>query len=84
MSTVDTVFLIITACALSLFFLLGSVLLVFAIQIANRVKKVVAKADSVVDSVEAAAEVFKDTSGNLAVIKLVRNIIKFAKKGGQK
>jgi hypothetical protein len=50
----------------------------------SQAKKVVAKADSVVDSVEAAAEVFKDTTGHLAIIKLVRNIIKFAKKGGQK
>jgi hypothetical protein len=81
MSTVDTVFLIITACALSLFFLLGSVLMVCAIVVVNRAKKVVAKAESVVDSVEAAAEVFKDTHGKLAIIKLVRNIIKHVRKG---
>ena len=75
-TTTDSVFLIILTCLLSLYTVLGIVLMVMAIKLVGQVKKVVAKAEDVVDSVESAAEVFKDTSGRLAFFKLVRNIIK--------
>ena len=76
MTTLDTVFLIITASLLSLFFLLASATLVMIMGLLKNVKRVVAKADSVVDSVENAADVFKDAQGRMAFFKLVRNIIK--------
>jgi hypothetical protein len=80
MTTTDTVMLIILTSLLSLFTLLGIVLLIAALKLVGSVKKVVAKADSVVDSVESAAEVIKDTQGRLAVFKLVRNIIKLVQR----
>lgn len=76
MTTVDQVFLIILASLLSLYTLLGIGLLVMLIKLVGQVKKVVARAEEVVDSVESAAEVLKDTSGRLAFFKIVRNIIK--------
>ncbi len=40
------------------------------------VRRVVDKAEGVVESVESAAEILKDTGGRLAFFKLIRNIIK--------
>jgi hypothetical protein len=79
MSTVDSVFLIITGCAISLFFLLGAVVLIFVLKLIKQVKRVVAKAEDAIDSVEAATETIKNigvnASGPLAVFKVVKNIV---------
>lgn len=80
MSTTDTVLLIILTSLLSLFCLLGIALLIGLLQLVSTVKRVVEKAGDVVDTVESAAEVFKDTQGRMAFFKLVRNLIKLAKK----
>jgi hypothetical protein len=79
-TTTDSVFLIILTCLLSLFTLLGIVLLIVVIKLVGQVKRVVVKAEGVVDSVESAAEVIKDTQGKLAVFKLVRNIVKLVQR----
>lgn len=83
MSTTDSVLLIILACLLSLFFVLCIALAIGLIQLVSAVKRVAEKAEDVVDSVESAAEVFKDTQGRLAFFKLVRNLMKLAKKRGK-
>ncbi len=54
--------------------------MILGIIVVNQAKKVVKKAENVVDSVEAAADVFKDTQGRLALLKLIKNIIKLAKR----
>jgi hypothetical protein len=80
MSTTDTVFLIITACAISLFFVLGSVVLVVIIKLVSKVKAVVNKAEEAIDSVETATEslrnIGKQASGPVAALKVIGNIIK--------
>lgn len=76
MSNTDNVLLIILTSLLSVFFVLGIGLLVVIIKLAATVRRVVEKAEDVVDSVEAAAEVLKETRGRLAFFKLVRNIVK--------
>jgi uncharacterized protein (UPF0335 family) len=48
------------------------------------VRRIVEKAEEVADSVESAAEVFRDTQGRLALFKLVRNIIRMAQKRSKK
>lgn len=78
MTTTDQVFFIILSSLLSLFFILCIALVVILIKLISSVKRVVLKAEGVVDSVEEAAEVFRDTSGRLAFFKLVRNIMKVA------
>ncbi len=83
MNTTDTVLLIILTSLLSLFFILCIALIIAALKVLTSVKRVVAKAEGVVDSVESAAEVLKDTGGRLAFFKLVRNIIKIANKRGK-
>jgi hypothetical protein len=50
------------------------------VKLVSSLRRVVEKAEEVVDSVESAAEVFKDTQGKLALIKVVRNIIKLVSK----
>lgn len=80
MTTTDTVLLIIVTTLLSLLLLAAIVLTVVLVKLAASVRRVVAKAENVVDSVESAAEVFKDTQGRLAFIKLIRNIIKLAQR----
>lgn len=76
MTTTDQVFLIILASLLSVFFLIWIVILLMVVKLVGNVKRVVAKAEDVVDSVESAAEVLRDTQGRLAFFKLVRNIVK--------
>jgi len=79
MTTTDQVLLIILTSLLSLFFILCAVLIVALIKLLKGVQRVVDKAEGVVDSVESAAEVLKDTGGRLALFKLIRNIIKLTK-----
>jgi hypothetical protein len=78
MTTTDTVLLIILTSLLSLFFLLSIVAVAMIIRILTSVRRVVARAENVVDSVEAAADVLKDAGGKLAVFKLIKNIIDMA------
>ena len=80
MTTTDNVLLIILTSLLSLFFVLSIALVIVLLKLLSSVKRVVGKAEDVVDSVESAAEVLKDTQGRLAFFKLVRNIIKIAKR----
>lgn len=76
MTTTDQVLLIILTSLLSLFFILWIAVVVMILKLLGNVKRVVAKAEDVIDSVESAAEVLKDTQGRLAFFKLVRNIFK--------
>lgn len=74
-TTGDHTLLIVLTVLLSLFFLLGCIAAVTVIRILMSVKRVVARAEQVVDSVEAAADVLKDAGGKMAVFKLLKNII---------
>jgi hypothetical protein len=80
MTTVDTVFLIITACAISLFFIIGVVLLGLIIALISKIKKLVTQAESLIDTVEDAAFTIKNVgsnaSGPLAMLKVINNIVK--------
>ena len=74
MSAYDTTLLTILTVLMSLFFLLGIVAMVMLLKVMAAVKAVVKRAETVVDSVEAAADVLKDAGGKLALFKLLRNI----------
>jgi predicted PurR-regulated permease PerM len=65
---------------LSLFLLCGIAVLIAILKLVRNIKQVVERADEVIDSVESAAEVFKDTKGNLALLKVIGNILKLANK----
>jgi hypothetical protein len=76
MSTTDNVLLIIITSLLSLLLLATIAVVVIIFKLLSSIRKVVIKAESVIDSVESAADVIKDTQGRLALFKLIRNIMK--------
>lgn len=84
MTTTDTVLVIILTSLLSLFFLLCIAAMVITVKILSSVKRVIDKTEDVVDSVESAAEVLRDTQGRLAFFKLIRNVIKIAQRRDKK
>jgi hypothetical protein len=80
LTTLDTVFLIITACAISLFFILGAIVLGVTLKLIKSIRKIIDKAETAIDSVESATETIKNigtnASGPLAALKVLNNIIK--------
>jgi biopolymer transport protein ExbB/TolQ len=79
-STTDTILLIIVSALLSILLLSTIFLVVMAVKLISSIKRVTAKAEELVDTVESAADVLKDTKGRLAFFKLIRNIIKLVQK----
>ena len=75
MNTYDTVLLTTLTFLLSLCFLLGIVVIILIIRLIASVRRVVIRAEGVVDSVEAAADVLKDAGGKLAIFKILKNIM---------
>lgn len=76
MDTTDQVLIIILCVLLSIFFILCIAVMVGVLKLVKSIRELVLKAEEVVDNVESAAEVLKDTSGRLAIFKLIRNIMK--------
>jgi len=84
MTTTDQVLLIVVAALLSIFLLICISVMVGVLKLIKALRDMVAKAEEVADSVESAAEVLRDTSGPLAMFKLIRNIMKATQKGRRK
>ena len=61
---------------MSIFFLILIGLAGLAIKLIYEVKKIVHKAEDVVNSVESATDVLKDAKGRMALYKLIKNIVK--------
>jgi len=80
MTTTDTVLLVIITVLLSIFLLLGIAVAIAVLRLIFSVRQAVRKAEVVIDSVESAAEVFKNTEGRLALFKLIRNIVQMTRK----
>lgn len=80
MNTTDTVLLIILTSLLSIFFILCIAALVVVLKLLTNVKQVVAKADGVIDSVESAADIFKNVGGKLSLLSLVKNIFEMTQR----
>ncbi len=80
MTTTDNVLLIVLTSLLSILILIGIMIAISAFNLIISVRRVVAKAETVVDSVESAAEVLSDAKGRLALFKLIRNIVRITKK----
>lgn len=81
MDTTNQVLLIVVTVLLSIFIIVCIAVTVGLLKLISSLRALVDKAEGVVDSVESAAEVFKDTSGKLALFKVIRNIIKMVNKG---
>lgn len=83
MSTTDEVLVIILITLLSVFFLLCIIAMTLIIKLINSLREIVGKADEVIDSVESAAETFKNTQGKMAIFKLINNVIKMSTSKGK-
>ncbi|MEO6761031.1 MAG: hypothetical protein ABI220_01480 [Candidatus Saccharimonadales bacterium] len=73
------------SCLLGVFLILSIVLCVMSIKVVNAVKRIVAKGELVVDSAEAAAEIFKKAAGPMGVLRAITNIVEavIKRKGGK-
>lgn len=76
MQGAESILVIILASTLTIFLLLGIVILVLLAKLLRSVKRTVEKAEEVVESAGEATQLLRDVSGPLAVFKLVRNILK--------
>jgi uncharacterized membrane-anchored protein len=79
MTTFDHTLLVILDVLVSLFFILLIGFAIGLLQVVKQVKRVVAKAEEVIVSVESAADVLRDTGGKFAFFKLLNNIMKMTK-----
>jgi len=88
MNTAEQILVIITSAVLILFLLLAIAATIYLIKLVRNIRRVVAKAEDVVDSAEAVAEAFKNVGENvggpLAAFKLVRNIVELVNKTHKK
>lgn len=79
LSTTQSVFLIIIAVAISLFFIIGTALLIAVMVLVSKIKKMVAKAEDAIDSVEEATTTIKNigaqASGPLAFLKIIKGVV---------
>lgn len=75
MDTTFDVLVIVLSCLLGLFLLAAIVATVLIIKIVGSIKRVVAKGEQVIDSAEAAAEMFKKAAGPFGAFKSLVTIV---------
>lgn len=80
MNTAFDILVIILSSFLGIFLILSIILLVMAIKIVRSVKRVVEKGEQVIDSAEAAAEMFKKAAGPLGILRTLTNIVETVSK----
>ena len=81
MTGAEQVIAIILSAFLAIFLIAGIVLLVLIIKLTKSIKKVVDKAENVIQSAESITDVFHNVSGPLALMKMIANIMKKVNKG---
>lgn len=72
----ESVLVIITSAALTLFLIAGIVVLVLLARLLKAVRRIVERAEQLVTTAGEAAEMLKNASGPLAFFKLLRNVMK--------
>ena len=78
MSSTDQTLVIILTVLLSIFLIICIAFVAGLVKLVSSLRRVSEKAEEVIDSVESAAEVLRDTSGKLAFFKLINNVIKMS------
>lgn len=69
------ILVIVLSIALALFLVVGIVLVVALVKLANQVRVITAKAEDIMNDVEAVSGFFKKSAGPVAITSLVSNII---------
>lgn len=80
MDTTEFVLIVILSVLLSILLILTITVVVFVVKMVNSARRVVAKAEDVIDSVEAATDVIRNVSGPMGALKVIKNIIDLVQK----
>jgi hypothetical protein len=75
MNTVEQIILVILAAALAVFLILAIVIAVQVIRIIKTLEKLANKAEHLVDSAESAADMVRNTVGQLSILRFVHHIV---------
>jgi hypothetical protein len=75
MNTTFDILVIALSALLGLFLILSIIVAVVVLKLVASVRRIAAKGEQVVDSAEAAAELFKKAAGPLGVLKTITNIM---------
>jgi hypothetical protein len=78
MNTSEHILVIVLAAALALFLLLSVVVVVQVIRLLRVVRRIIDKAETVIESAETVGTIFKNASGPLALVRVVRNVMHMA------
>ena len=76
MQNAESILVIIVSTVLALFLLTAIIVLVLIAKLVQAIRRLVARAEDLVETAGEAAEMLRDASGPLALFKLVRNIMK--------
>lgn len=76
MHNAESILVIITSATLSLFLIVGVVVLVLIAKLLQAVRRIVEKAEQVVETAGEAAEMLRNASGPLAFFKVIGNIVR--------
>ena len=84
MTTTFDILVIVLSVLLGLFLILSIAIAVFVLKVVGSVKRVVAKGEQVIDSAEAAADMFKNAAGPLGALRTIMNIVNTVSKHKRK
>lgn len=80
MNTAFNILVIALGSLLGIFLILSIIITILALKLIASVRRIAAKGEQVVDTAEAAAEVFAKAAGPLGVIKAIGNIVSTVQK----
>jgi len=84
MNTAEQIILVILAAALAVFLILAIVIAIHVIRLIKTVEKLAGKAEHLVDSAESAADMVRNTVGQLSVLRFVHHIVDMVTKSKDK
>ena len=80
MHEAESILVIIVSSVLTLFLIISIIVLVMIAKLVSAIRRVVERAESVVETASEAAEMMRNASGPLALFKVVSNILKSVEK----
>lgn len=80
MHNAESILVIITSATLSLFLVVGIVVLVLIAKLLQALRRIVERAEQVVETAGEAAEMLRNASGPLAFFKVIGNIVRTVNK----
>jgi hypothetical protein len=79
MDTATHILVIFLSTFLAIFLLLSILVLIQVMRLLAMIQHIAEKAESVIQSAESVGQIFKNTAGPLAVVKVVSNLVKAVK-----